>query len=250
MKCKYCNAPVTLEDEFCPYCGALNEPAREHLHHMRQYSADYEYTKRQVLENTRKQSKNHGRIISIGVLILVNAILIAGHFGMEDLRYFNEVRTINAHAEEYRRQLSEYESTENFRMINPYFNYNYLYEAKTLREFDSLAEMSNNYIRISRNIYYLISGADTYQTQGELLQQIGNQIYYFYQALGSKDKNPDYYAEQFSPVHLESMQKLEDRIHALLLGHCSLTQEDFEKLPDMESQDIMILIGRRMGIYE
>lgn len=248
MKCPYCGAPVTLTDEFCPYCGALNAPARKHIADMRSYNADYQNTRRAVLTNADRQSRSHSRIIVLILLVVLNVAVFVGQIGAYGIGEWWQSRQIHAHRAEYAAAMDKMESDGNYFMLAKYYTRNNLYDEKSLRHYSIVSEMAQNYVRMTESVYYLNSGVENYNSQGEQLQRAAQGVRYFYDNLKSQEK--EYYSEYFTETHLKTMRDMETKMWAILKAECGLTDEDLATLPELESQSIMLLMGRRMGIYE
>lgn len=249
MKCKYCSAPITLEDEFCPYCGALNEQARQHIQDMKHYNADYELTRNQVLENAGRQSRRHGRLFLIAGLVILNLACIVLSVNSYEISYLLQERQINRESALYKNIMLDMEEQGKYRELSLYYNRNSLYLADSLREFRSVTDLAGDYARIVDDIYYLKhEEARSYYSEGQQLGQLADHLEWFYRSLSMQDH--EFYGEEFQEPHLGSIQEMKERVEDLLMSQCSLGSEDVERLPQMENQDILLLIGRRMGIYE
>lgn len=249
MKCKGCGAAVSLNDEFCPYCGALNEPARKHIEDMKKFSADYSATKSEVLGNVEKQSGKHRKIITIVILVLLNVLVLIGSLAMNDVGYYFENMKIHAKAGEYARKMAEFEQEENFRAMSEYYLELNLYSEEATRHYDAVAGMARSLCKAEDSLYYLLSDdAQSYMTEGELLQNVARCVGEFYATYAEKEGT--WWPERFSEEHLQTMQKMDGYLRSALKSYCRLSDEDLDRLPDMESQSILFMIGRSLGYYE
>ncbi len=248
MKCKWCGAAVSLNDEFCPYCGALNEPARKHIEDMKKFSADYSATKSEVLGNVEKQSGKHKRIITIVILVLLNVLVLIGSLAMDDVRYtFEDMRT-HAKAGEYARKMAEFEKEENFRAMSEYYLDLNLYSEEATRHYDAVAEMARSLCKAEDSLYYLLNDdVQSYRTEGELLQDVARCVGEFYATYAEKEGT--WRPERFSAEHLQTMQKMDGYLRSALKSYCGLSDEDLDRLPELESQSILFVIGRSLGYY-
>lgn len=250
MRCECCDAALTLEDEFCPYCGALNAPARKHIQDMRQYERDYAHTKKEVLDSAARQSKRHSRVIAVGILVALNLVFFGLQFASYDIAWWAQGRQIHAKADTYQAQLSEMESAGDFDGLYRLYSYQNLEGEATLKNFSAVAEMARDYSRVSDSVYYLTSGHLSYNTPAQLTEDIGRCVADFYGMLGRADSDSTYYQGMFTEEHLAAMKKMQIRMEALLQSGCNLTESDIQKLPEKDSQSIMVLIGKRMGVYD
>lgn len=249
MKCKWCGAAVSLNDEFCPYCGALNEPARKHIEDMKKFSADYSATKSEVLGNVEKQSGKHRKIIIIVILVLLNVLVLIGSLTMDDVRYYFQDMKIQAKAGEYSGKMAEFEQEEDFRAMSEYYLNLNLYSVEPTRHYDAVAEMARSLCKAEDSLYYLINDElQSYMTEGELLQDVAHCIGEFYATYAEKEET--WRPECFSEKHLQTMEKMDSYLRSALKTYCKLSDEDLDRLPDMESQSILFVIGRSLGYYE
>lgn len=68
MKCKYCGADLTIDDEVCPFCHNPNPYYVKHREDMHRYEQDYQETKSDVYETAGKTSRKATRIAILAVL--------------------------------------------------------------------------------------------------------------------------------------------------------------------------------------
>lgn len=252
MKCEQCGNPnITLEDEFCPYCGALNEAARKHIEDMKHFSGRFEETQSQVMENVTSMSKFHSEIIVVVILALLNITVLVCNINKYEISWWLEDRAVKANASSYEKLMSELEANGDYILLSRYFNSKSLYAASDdLKEYSTLANLAYDYDNIISNIYYLNNDGISYHSQDEIIEEIADSVTNFYSEFSCKDK--EYYIERgdFKESHLNAMNNMEKNIKICLKGHCNLTDEDIDELEIMSKQQLRILLGRRTGIYE
>lgn len=250
MRCECCDAALTLEDEFCPYCGALNKAARKHIEDMRAFESDYAHTKQEVLDSAARQSKRHARLITLGILVVLNLVVFGLQFASYDIAWWVQEQQVNAKADAYQAQLADLEASGDYDALYRLYASRNMYDQDTLRQFSAVTEMARDYVRISDAVYYLASGNSSYYTPAELTEEIGRCVEDFYEMFGHADGESSYYQGMFTEEHVAAMEKMEFRLKALLQHGCNLTESDIQKLPEKDSQSIMVLIGKRMGVYD
>ena len=59
MKCKQCGAAITLDVNFCPYCGTENSQYKLQRKQMFHLKRDYEKTKEKVLKENQRIAASH-----------------------------------------------------------------------------------------------------------------------------------------------------------------------------------------------
>lgn len=251
MKCEQCGGPITLEEEFCPYCGALNQAARQHLEDMKHYQNEYESTRSEVLGNAARQGTRHARLMAILALIALNVFVFVLQAKAYDIGYFIEEKSARLKASSYEEKMAELEVDGNYKDMYEYYDRHYLYSASDeLQSYQSVVSMSYAYQRFMRYVYYLDNDkAKSYTPRNTALEYTASSACDFYDRWN--EQNREYYRqEEFSGSHLKAMQDMKDKIETTLKTYCHLTDEDIEKLPETDKQSLLILIGRRMGIYE
>lgn len=250
MKCKYCGGPLSIEDEYCPHCGALNQEARQHIEDMRRYNRAFHRTRSRVMDETGRQSRRHGQILVLVLLVVFNVTLLAGHRAIYDLEYWWSSVQASLHAKEYAEKLFELEAGGNYRELKDYYDNNNLYMADELREFYAVDNGARHYAAVYECIMWLSDPfvEEIYYTEGELVERLAENVVWFYEEL-SREEN-GYHPEQFAGSHKEALIDMEAGIRAMLETYCGMTKQDLERLSQISSQELMLLIGRRIGFYD
>ena len=75
MKCRYCGSNLGIEDEYCPYCGKVNDQAAGHQAVMKDYLNEFERTKTEAKVKSITAGRI-GRFVVIGLMLA--AIMIMG----------------------------------------------------------------------------------------------------------------------------------------------------------------------------
>ena len=79
-------------------------------------------------------------------------------------------------------------------------------------------------------------------------EDVGGVVELIYEEL-SREEN-GYHPEQFAGSHKEALIDMEAGIRAMLETYCGMTKQDLERLSQISSQELMLLIGRRIGFYD
>lgn len=250
MKCKYCGGPLSIEEEYCPHCGALNQEARQHIEDMKRYHRAFGRTRSQVMDETGRQSRRHGRVFTVVLLVLFNAILLTGHNAMYELHYWWNSVQVNTHKDRHGGELSRLEADGDYRGLKDYYNGRDLYLVDSFREFDAVEYGAQYYAAIYENIMRLWDpGVENfYYTEGELVQRLAENIEWFYEQLEREEDG--YHPEWFAGSHKAALADMEARLRAMLAAYCNMSGQDLDGMSQMSSQELMLLIGRRMGLYE
>ena len=76
VNCKKCGAPLSLDQVKCPYCGEVNEEAREHLEKLAKLDKDYKKTKQEVMTEVKKTKKGYNLLVILVMLLIANMLMI------------------------------------------------------------------------------------------------------------------------------------------------------------------------------
>ena len=242
MKCENCGGNLTLEDVVCPYCEAVNPHAIEHIRQMKRYQKDYEGTKEQVYDVTKRYVSVSVRIIVIAVLIVL--IILCGVFSDEgySLRRKIEMAKAEKNFEEYSELIEEYLENNEYYALYSFFEAHCIeYSAESYKEYQPLRHAVTQYYflysDVIRVIYpYSEQSLATYpgRIEGDLAS-----LYKLY--------DEEYYINIYdNPKHKEDILKIEAQINALLVAYCGLTLEEAEMLKDMTQAQRMSLLEERM----
>lgn len=250
MKCTQCNAPVTLEEEFCPYCGALNVAARQHIEDMKRFSSDYSYTKSEVMGNVTKQSKRHTRILLLGSLIGLNIIGLALHTQYYDIQYEINQWKNKAQASSYEASMAKLEENGKYLEMYELYSRKDLYGCSdTLESYTIVTEMAYDYNQLKENIYYLSNdNCKDITGKSQALDNAASGIYEFYNNYSYRKQ--EYFKERFSNKHLKAMNDMKEQMNAILSSYCSFDSKDLAKLADLDKTELLLLLEKRMNIYE
>ena len=111
MKCQSCNAPLSIEDEKCPYCGAPNPEAIKHRQEMRMFSGEFQKTRSSVLKVSSEHAGKSMRIVILCVMtvLLILSFLFVG-FSWDIASAMTKWQAA-ANSEKYCTLLDEYEAS-------------------------------------------------------------------------------------------------------------------------------------------
>ena len=245
MKCENCGGNLTLEDVVCPHCEAVNPHAIEHIRQMKRYQKDYEGTKEQVYDVTKRYVGVSVRIIVIAVLIVL--IILCGILSDEGYSFHRKIKVADAkrNKEEYATIIEDYLENNEYYALYSFFEAHYIeYSTEGYEEYRplnyALTQYAFFYGDVIRVIYpYSEESLATYpgRLEGDLAT--------FY-----KLYDEEYYLNIFdNPKHKEDILKIEEQMNALLVAYCGLTPEEAEGLKDMSQAQRMSLLEERI-LYE
>lgn len=242
MKCENCGGNLTLEDVVCPHCEAVNPHAIEHIRQMKRYQKDYEGTKEQVYDVTKRYVSVSVRIIAIAVLIVL--IILCGILSDEGYSLHRKKKLAEAkrNKEEITTMIEEYLESQEYYALHSFLEAYYIeYSAEGYEEYRPLKHAATQYYffysDVIRVMYpYSEESLKTYpgRIEGDLAS--------FY-----KLYDEEYYANVYdNPKHKEDILKMEEQINAMLVAYCGLTMEEAEGLKNMTQAQRMSLLEERI----
>ena len=242
MKCENCGGNLTLEDVVCPYCEAVNPHAIEHIRQMKRYQKDYEGTKEQVYDVTKRYVSVSVRIIVIAVLIVL--IILCGVLSDEGYSLQRKLATAKSErkVEEYTEIIEEYLENHDYYALYSFLEANYIeYDTEGYEEYRTISRAVTQYVflygDVIRVIYpYSEESLKTYpgRIEGELAS--------FYKLYDEEN----YVNIYDNPLHKDAVLQIEAQINALLVAYCGLTPEEAEGFKDMSQAQRMSLLEERI----
>ena len=104
MKCPFCGANLSLEDEKCPYCGTPNPEGCRHQENLHHYQAEFEKTKQDVYTTSKRFAHLSVKTTIIAILILLNIAAIILNSRSWDI--YRAVTVSYTHLDVYKRQIA------------------------------------------------------------------------------------------------------------------------------------------------
>ena len=127
MKCDFCGANLTIDDEVCPYCHTPNTHYVKHREDMHRYEQDYQSTKTEVYETAGKTSKKATQIAVLavlGLLFLGSIVMNNSIWTIERALLVQKAqKNLSTHVE----NLDKYIANEDWKSYAAYIDVNELY---------------------------------------------------------------------------------------------------------------------------
>lgn len=242
MKCENCGGNLTLEDVVCPHCEAVNPHAIEHIREMKRYQKDYEGTKEQVYDVTKRYVSVSVRIIVIAVLIVL--IILCGILSDEGYSIHHKMNLAKSERnyEEYTAVIEEYLEDGEYNALYSFLEAHYITNSYEIYEeyrpvIRAVTQYSFFYNDVIRVIYpYSEESLKTYPSR------IEGDLASFY-----KLYDEEHYINVYdNPKHKEDILKMEKQMNAMLVAYCGLTMEEAEGLKNMTQAERMSLLEERL----
>ena len=246
MKCEFCNGNLSLEDLRCPHCGQMNKHAQQHIKAMQQYQGEFEETKEDVINVTKKYSQITVRSVIIVVLLILFFVVIVIGSDAYSLRRDFQRKDAQKHKKEYMEQIDAYIEAEDFLSLSSFF------DMLRLDMYD-INEDYAVYIPVERVVgqydqidQYIMRLQEEKERPDYLIDYLGDSLDYFY-----KYMDEEYYYETLDPsVYEKAWNAMDLYVKQLLQTYCSLTEEEAEGFKDMTKAKRIVLLEERMGYEE
>lgn len=252
MKCENCGGNLSLEDLNCPYCGAINKHAQEHVREMKWYQGAFRRTQNDVYAATQKYAGITVRLIIIAVLLILCVVMaIVGAQSYSIRRMILEKRA-DRNFVEYSAVMNEYLENEE------YIDFHAFVEANCIDGYDTDYEHYIPVIRASSQYAYTyeyIMGVYTEIQKGSdvniIRDRVGflvDQLNYFYESLDMA--RYEYCEGADTPKNREALERMELNVRALLQTYCGLTKEEADSLGELSQARRMVLLEDCIGYAE
>ncbi len=245
MKCEYCGGTLSLENEYCPYCGRPNEHARKHIEDMRHYDSVYEETKGDVYAVTKNYAEVSIRVVALAVILILIFVFIWIGGNAYSVRRNIGARYAAVRHKAYTEQMEEYLENKEFRDFSAFCSRHqisgYGYDSKH-HEYESyipLIHAANDYSNICQNIMNYTDMEEEYATDlyvGNIADFIGH----FYDTMSLERYT--YIDNLDTEKTVRIMKDMESDIQALLRTYCHFTEEEAASLESMSRAKIAMLI--------
>lgn len=248
MECKSCGSPLTLEQEYCPFCGTKNEAAARHIEDMRYYNRAFTQTQQKVLKESKWYSRYLAVMLAIVLAAVANVAVIVIEQEACNIQYYMNKWYHQHHGREIVEKLREWEENGDYARMGLYYDetgfagleeaeefipvisaYRDMEKLKTYLIQASLASVTENRRRYS---------CDSYEIEGA-----AGCIVDLYQIFTQKCYS--WYDGAFEGIHQENLQKMEETVELWLKTYLYFTDEDMEEIFHMQKYEVLSLIDRR-----
>lgn len=224
MKCPYCGSPLDLDDNFCSHCGKLNEQVRQHVNDMNRYQSEFNETREEVYETTRRYKGTSVRVVVIAILLILNVIaaIVLG-------QSYSIIRSIRQseserHYKEYSALLDGYLEAGDYHAFSAFMqeHYIYCYDSK-YESYGQIKDVAYQYV----TVYEYLMGAVV--TENEYFKEMNSKnlsgsLSYYYQT-----QNPERYSyiEGIDrELYVNAIADMNSRIEQMLVSYCHISPED------------------------
>ena len=246
MKCENCGGRISLEDEFCPSCGAVNRNAQKHIKDMRRYQSTFANVQQDVQEATKRYSEVTVRIIMIAVLLIM-AILFS-LVAMNPTRFVRigkglRLKVTYSHwVKEFDDAIEEQDPLRVAYIRNDIGLYRD-YDSETTQK-QYLADMSDRYIAFQDYLLMMQDPFSEYDTATERLDMLQSSLRGFYGYAGDlKEKRMQ---KNMTDSEIVYVAALESNVSDLLHTYLGVPYEDMEALSQMSRAKMSVALKNTM----
>ena len=248
MKCQYCGANLTIDDEVCSFCGSANAFATKHRKEMHRFTREFNRTKSDVLTKSRDHSKWVAKITLIAVLVALNLLVLFAVGNSYEIEEFIVARKAESNYFLHKAKLDEYEENRQYIAFTDYFSQNQLYYSDMFDEYRAVSDVCGQYASIYRYMMEIVTQEDTdYYTHEQRLEYIADQIEYVYMYSEKDDYDRE---EQYTEEHQACMDDAVAQVEALIQTYFGVSDEDMSGFRELSKARRQILMEEGLELYE
>lgn len=250
MRCRSCNAHLSIDDEKCPFCGTPNPDAVKHRQDMRRFSGEFHRTKSSVLKVSRENAQKYVRIMMIcvmAVLVLV-AFFVMGRSW--DIASAIQESDAEKNYEPYSLLLDEYEAEGDALSFASFFDEHSLYMVEDYDKYQHYYRAASNYESAYYQILTFLEETPEERSSSGTLDYLCDNLDYYYSYL--EQERYSFYEEtgMYDEIHLQAVDALTDRLETLLKFSFSLSDEDMVNFRNLSNAEKQVLIERSVREHE
>jgi len=252
MKCEFCSANMSIENERCPHCDAENPYYKAHRADMEAYAKRFASTESDVVKKTAKFTRKTFNIAATAVLLVIILLLIIVRANMDNINYSIDIAKNNANADNIAKELASYEDSHDYIGMANYFDSlnmktyktavaEYTYVSDVARYCKYIKERLNKIVLDKKAIYSLESEA---QDIGRFLNTIYDTRYVNISksAYYNVSAGPDYYSEK----HVAAMDEMIEEIETMLQVYLKIDKETIKNFKDMSEAQRQLILEQKI----
>ena len=245
MKCKFCGGNLSLEDEYCPHCGVVNEQARKHIQDMRRYAGDYEHTKKEVYKTARKHTRTTVQVVTAVLLLAVSLLLVAAGSNAYSISRSVEEGRARRNAGEYTAYIEQCLREGDFMEVQAFCQEHHIwgYDEPYDRYLPAI-RACQDYGWVYVSVLEAAYPGEYGQEAEEYAERVAECLGYFYEDL--ETERYEFYETIDWDVNAGALEEMEENIRFLLTTYLGVSREDADSLKDLSSARRAVLIEEAM----
>lgn len=244
MKCRYCGANISFNDEKCPYCGKINKLAEKHVAEKKVYEKDLEQTAGVVKKRSKASQDILVRVYVLLGLVAVFGLLVVLALSYSRYTYENKRKEAIANYDQVEETMLDYWAKEEYYQFYEYCNYYQLtgWTAGPFSEYYPLMENARCYMFVNDHIAKYLSAEDVY-TRNEELEDVCGLLDEVYDTSSMSYEVKDL----IDPAEIEKLlSEIHNNLDGILQTYFYLTDEDLQNRDTMTADDWQRLIEKRI----
>ncbi len=244
MKCEKCGSEISINNKYCPNCGAMNAVGASHVDDMRRFENTFKSTETDV----RNRSGWFIKYITPMVVLVTSVIIfVVMLFVMYDSGYSiarKRQESYNTkHADEITEKIIQLAEDEEY--LQTYMLYYIADQQPEDNEHEYYNgwtwyyEAVNDYYSVRDSVVAYCSEAGTDSGTSDL-SKAASSIYDFYDSISERNQS------RALPESNAYVEKIRVKLEQFLMAYCNFSAEDIESLPNKDATGIISLMTRRM----
>ena len=237
---------LSLEDEYCPYCGQVNKHAKKHIKDMRRYQGEFEDTRKYVHDKTIKYTEIVVRVIILAVLIVLNITFFSIGFNVWEIKWNIKDSVAISRFKEYSQIMDGYLEDEDYVAFAAFCESNGIraYQDRYWERYGYLINVCSGYTEAYSTLFDY-AGFDKNDSISHLTELTGQQLDYFYKYY----LNEGYIYTDFdseTEEYRRILDNMENNIELILVTYCGFTEEEAAAMPTMSKPKRDILLEEKL----
>ncbi|MBR4530617.1 MAG: zinc ribbon domain-containing protein [Lachnospiraceae bacterium] len=247
MKCPNCGANISIRDEYCAWCGKVNEHSLRHIQILKRYQAATEATKNDLEKQTDVRVPIFMRLLVIALLIIGVVVCFVLMDTSWDRKYNRReaeaIKNAPVHTAELDRLLAAHDHTGFSRYMGSHYISVYGHvgnDRYPYKKYKQYVNVNDYYIYTISHIMDLYPyRSDSYDSEESTLEEAAQYINYFYDAYARAQKDED--LAQNSVV-AEAIEDMELQMQAMTVRYLGVDRADAAGLKELTEAQRRYLI--------
>lgn len=250
MKCQSCNAPLSIEDEKCPYCGKPNPEAIQHRKDMHHFSNEFYRTRSSVLRMATENAGKSSRIIILCIMTLLFVLSLLFLVFSWDIGYSITKSQAASNKNTYRAMLDEYEKEGDYLSFAALFEQKSLYSIDAFQDYRYVYNAASNYTNIYNSISTLLEEESWEGRHEHAIESLCETLEYHYKFL--ETDSMDYYIEigAYHKQHINAVDCMTEKIENLIQLTFAVPEEEMKQFKELSPLEKQVFIERRFQDHE
>lgn len=240
IRCENCGATLHIKDEHCAYCDSANPFFEKHREDMETYEKKFTKTKKEVVEQSKNNTKKIVSMLIMFVLMSINIVVISATSQVQELCWWLEHQEVASNLSTHKQNLDLLEAEGDYLGFVAYMTNNNLYYEDQFDEYYAVRRCSEAYEWIFEGLMRLNYDEELHESSYDFwVEIIAESICDIYE----KKVPYDYCAlNEYSDTHVNTMDGILEQSKALLKEFTNIPHSSIDDMEDLSKAKLMILI--------